>query len=365
MDVGVGGVSLEGPSQFKQLHEMVEREFEVEEGLVEYGTPTFHVRLRQDSKEAFLRLVRGLDPLGLAPVLRQKGGRTVLQVVRRPAAGPGRPQLATAMFLATLGTVTLTGYVVSRGLIEAGLMSNGALGALSFTLALMAIMVSHELGHKVAASLHGVEASMPYFIPGPPLPLGLGTYGAVIQQKSLPPNRDALFDLGVSGPLLGFAATVIVTIVAVHLSPLVPSARAEELGGGLVRMPLLFEIVAAVALPQLPDQVMVLHPIAFASYLCMLLTMLNLVPMGMLDGGHAVRASLGERGRRALSFLAVALLLVLGHFLFAVLALLLSRIPHPGPLDDVSPLTNGRKLASLALIVIFALCAAPAPGWLS
>jgi len=228
----------------------------------------------------------------------------------------------------------------------------------------------HELSHKFAANKHGIEATAPYFIPGPPPPVGIGTFGAIIQQKSLAPNKDALFDLGVSGPIIGFIIAIIVTLLGFPFSvyewipkdaPTLPS-------------PILFFIIGQLlhpfgSVPPYPSSepgkyvlAIALHPVAFAGWVGMFVTVINLIPAGMLDGGHAVRGLLGQKATNILSLIAIVILLVLNPFhywLIAMLAFFFSMQRHPGPLDDVSKLTTGRKLVGILLIAIFILCTAP------
>lgn len=345
-------------ARFEQVRGMVELEFEAEEGFVEYGVPTFYVGLRQGSKQAFLRLIRRLDAVGFVPVLKKREDKTVLQVIGKPPVKPSRRIINVVLFLATIGTTLITGYFLSPGWVERGLMPDPMVGAAMFTVAIMAILGAHEMAHKFAARKHGIEASYPYFIPGPPAPLGIGTFGAVIQQKSLAPNKDALFDLGASGPVVGFIATIIVTILGVRWSVLIPLAEVPP-GTQFLQAPMLFEFVSRVFPPAGTGDVTWLHPVAFAGWVGMLVTMLNLVPSGMLDGGHAARGLLGEKARRILSFLAIIALLVLRHWLMAMMAFFLSLHRHPGPLDDVSKLSTGRKLTALMLVLIFVLCTVP------
>ncbi|MEA2089432.1 MAG: site-2 protease family protein, partial [Thermoproteota archaeon] len=183
--------------ELEQVYSIVNSEFVVEEHFIERGIPTFHIKEPQNLKQAFLKLVKKLDPTGFIPVLREKNGETVIRVVSKPPVKPSRPIINVILFLATIGTTFLTGYFLSLGLVEDGYMSNPLIGGATFTVAIMAILGCHEMGHKFAADQHSVEATFPYFIPGPPPQMGgFGTFGAVIQQKSLAPNKDALFDIG-------------------------------------------------------------------------------------------------------------------------------------------------------------------------
>ena len=345
-------------SLFTEIHDIVAQEFSIEESFIEYDNPTFYVRLQPDSKQAFLRLIQRLDRIGYVPILRRKGTDVVLRVVRKPPTTPSSWIINAILFFATIGTTLATGYMLSSEWVERGLMSDPMIGAAMFTLAIMTIFGTHEMAHKFAARKHRIEASYPYFIPGPPLPFGIGTFGAVIRQKSLAPNKDALFDLGVSGPIIGFITTILVTIIGVQLSVSIPISEVPP-GTPLLPVPLAFRLIATFFPPMGSGEVTWLHPVAFAGWVGMLVTMLNLMPTGTLDGGHAVRGLLGERARSILSIVSIAVLFILGHYLMAILALFLSLQRHPGPLDDVSGLTLSRKIVALSLVAIFILTAAP------
>ena len=335
-------------AQFEQIRVMVESEFDVEDGFVERGVPTFNVKLREDSKEAFLRLTQNMESLRLTPVLRRIEEKVVLRIIPKPSTKPSRTMINIGLLLATLGTVFLSGYLQSINIVD----------ALMFTGAIMAVLGSHEMGHKLFADKHDVEATYPYFIPGPP---PIGTFGALIQQKSLPPNKDALFDLGATGPIFGFLVAVIVAVIGLPLSHFEIVDSAE----GTLPAPMLFQLVVNILPPRGvvgPDGegilVIMLHPLAFAGWVGMFVTLVNLVPAGMLDGGHVTRSFLGERTRTVLAYLTIALLFVMGppFYLMAMLALFFSMYRHPGPLDDVSKITTRRKIIVLALVLIFILC---------
>ena len=338
-------------ARFEQLHAMVESEFDMEEGFVEHDIPTFYVKLREDSKEAFLRLTKRMDPIGLFPVLRRRDEKVVLRVIPKPPTKPSRNVTNVVLFLATLGTVFLSGF-----------LQFDIVGAVVFTGAIMAILGSHEMGHKLLANKHAVEATYPYFIPGLP---PIGTFGAVIQQKSLPPNKDALFDLGFAGPVTGFIVSIIVTIIAFRLSVRVQVAPPEAVPWPYPN-PILFEWLFTFTMMFFPPSgtgdVILLHPVAiallFAGWVGMVVTMLNLVPVGMFDGGHVARSLVGKRAHRILSYLGIILLAIIWYPM-AFIALFFSFYQHPGPLDDVSQPTTLRKLAALGLIAVFILCVVP------
>ena len=332
-----------GVPPFEQVQVMVEAEFDVEESFVDHDIPTFHIRYREDSKDAFLRLMQRLESLELIPLLRQREGKVVLKVLPKPPTKPNRNIINIALFFATLGTVFLSGYILS---------SSDIIGALLFTGAIMAILGSHEMGHKLLADKHEVDATYPYFIPGLP---PIGTFGALIQQKALPPNRDALFDIGFTGPITGFIIATIVTVIGIQLSTYVP----PDPDALYISLPLLFQFIVTLFPPSGTGAMIELHPVAFAGWVGMVVTMLNLVPSGMFDGGHVARSLMGSKAHQIISYLGIALLVVIGWWPMAVLALFFSAAKHPGPLDDVSKLTNNRKLGAIVLVAVFILSVVP------
>ncbi len=330
-----------GLPPFEQVQLMVEAEFDVEESFVDHDVPTFYVRLRENSKEAFLKLMKRLESLGLIPILRRREGKVVLRIIAKPPTQPSRNIINVTLFFVTLGTVFLSGYLYSLNILD----------ALLFTGAIMAILGTHEMGHKLLADKHDVEATYPYFIPGLP---PIGTFGALIRQKALPPNRDALFDLGFTGPITGFIIAVIVTFIGIQLSTVVPL----DPDASLLPVPLLFRFIVTFFPPSGTGEVIQLHPVAFAGWVGMVVTMLNLVPSGMFDGGHVARSITGDRAHQILSYLGIALLAII-WWPMAIIALFFSMAKHPGPLDDVSKLTTLRKVGAIVLVVVFILSVVP------
>jgi hypothetical protein len=344
---------LPSASQFDQAQSFVTSEFDVEEALVEHGVPTFYVRLRPGSKHAFVKLVEKLSRIGLTPALRGRDGRKVIKVTPRPEMKPSRPVVNVVLLLITIATVSITGYFLSVGVEEYGV--EPWVGAASFTIALLGILGAHEMAHKLAANHHSMEASLPYFIPGPPF-LGIGTFGAVIIQKETAPNRDALFDIGASGPIVGFIVAAFVSAIGLSMSHVEPVS--EPFSGGLPISPLFLLLMnALVEAPGPGNYVVYLHPVAFAGWLGMFVTLLNLLPTGMLDGGHTLRSIINNDSARAVfTALSILILLIMQQFLMLALVLFLSMYKHPGPLDDVSKLSGKRKVMAALLLVIFALC---------
>jgi hypothetical protein len=353
---------LELTSKHSEIRSFVLSEFDVEEDYLENEVPTFYVQSKPDIKQAFLRLVRKLDSIGFVPLLRKRKGKNVLKVAPKPETKPSRSIINVILLLITIVTVYVTGYMLSLSLDEHGL--NPWMGGATFTLALLGILGAHEMGHKLAANHHKMEATMPYFIPGPP-PIpgiggGIGTFGAVIVQKENAPNRDALFDIGASGPIVGFIVTIFVTAIGLAMSPV--TAAAEPLsGGGLKVSPLFLLLMDAVVkiepVTGMNYYYILLHPVAFAGWIGLFVTLLNLLPTGMLDGGHTLR-SLFDNDTLRLVFTTAAILVLLftEQYIMLAFVLFLSMYKHPGPLDDVSKLSTSRKLGAVLLLVIFILC---------
>ncbi len=331
---------------FEEIQVIVESEFNVVESFVEHGIPTFYVNYQEDSKEAFLKLIKRLDHMKLIPILRQKEEKVVLQIRAKPQIKPNRNIINIALFFATLGTVFLSGYIMS---------DTDILGALLFTGAIMAILGTHEMGHKLLADKHNVDATYPYFIPSPPWPFGIGTFGAVIRQKAIPSNKDALFDIGFTGPITGFIIATIVTIIGIQLSTYVP----PDPNAVYISVPLLFQFIIMAFPPSGAGGAIQMHPVAFAGWVGMVVTMLNLVPSGMFDGGHVARSVLGDKRHQIISYAGIILLALIGWWLMAILALFFTASRHPGPLDDVSKLTKSRKIGAILLLAVFILSVVP------
>jgi membrane-associated protease RseP (regulator of RpoE activity) len=287
-----------------------------------------------------------LDSLKLIPLLRKYQGKVVLRVVAKPQVNPSRPIINVVLFFATLATLLISGYFLAGGDI---------VGAVLFTVAIMLILGTHEMGHKLLADKHEVEATYPYFIPGIPFPYGIGTFGAVIRQKALPPNKDALFDIGFTGPITGFIIATIVTIIGIQLSTFGP-VNPE---GSYLSVPLLFQVILTIFPPSGVGEALVLHPVAFAGWVGMVVTMLNLVPTGMFDGGHVARSIMNDNTHKIVSYVGILLLALIGWWTMAVLALFFSASKHPGPLDDVSELSSNRKIGALLLVGVFVLSVVP------
>ncbi|BFU92235.1 MAG: Peptidase M50 [Nitrospira sp.] len=230
-----------------------------------------------------------------------------------------------------------------------------------FAGALLFILTTHEFGHYLLSKIHRVPASLPLFIPGPPH--FIGTFGAIIRMRGPILSRRALFDIGVAGPLAGFAVAVVVLIVGLNLSTVVDRTATYGLQLG---EPLLLQFMSWVVIGSIPPEAdVVLHPIGFAAWFGLFVTSLNLLPIGQLDGGHVAYALWGPRQRTmALAFLPILLILGFygwsGWFLWAFMAGLWG-ISHPPVMDPQVPLGRNRTIVGWIAFAVFVVTFAPVP----
>lgn len=236
-----------------------------------------------------------------------------------------------------------------------------------FSASLLLILGTHELGHFIASRAHGVATTLPTFIPGPPIPPMIGTFGAVIRIKSPITSKAALVDIGAAGPLSGFVVAFFVILIGLQHSTVVPkSLAAGSLGLG---SSLVFQLLSYFVLGPVPDTYdVILHPVAFAGWIGMFVTAMNLLPIGQLDGGHIVYALLGP-WHRAFSLAMVASLVVLGiltwpgWFVWAALITIIGMW-HPPVEDQHAPMDPKRKLITAAAIAVFVLTFIPTPFYI-
>jgi len=232
---------------------------------------------------------------------------------------------------------------------------------LPFSLSLLGILLVHEFSHYFMSRRHGVDSSLPYFIPAPTL---FGTLGAFITMRSRITTRNALMDIGSSGPIAGFLVSVAATVIGLTFS----DVRAVSSSGETIILgdSLLFFLLTKLVIGSVPaGSDVYLHPVAFAGWIGFFVTSLNLIPIGQLDGGHIAYAILGER-HRLISRLLIGVLLILGVFVFAgwaVWAILLFFLgsKHPPILYPDIQLDLGRKAVGILAFIIFILTFIPVP----
>ncbi|MBX9584617.1 MAG: site-2 protease family protein [Gemmataceae bacterium] len=353
----------------------------------EDGVRVFYGPLRGPAEAAYERLRREL-PADTVPMLQEDerhGAALVLlpkTVEEATLERPARPWVPLLLFALTVVTTTWAG-AAQQGvdlLREPGRFAVG----LPYALALLAVLGVHELGHSVAARYHGIRVTPPYFIP---LPSALGTFGAFIQMRSPTENRRALFDVAVAGPLAGLVVAIPLLLIGLGQSSAVPgtvvggrvtapadpadpaaTAPPAVVGGTSAGSSLLLALLAKLAMPEALRHgcVLQLSPLAFAGWLGIFITGLNLLPVGQLDGGHAARAVFGYRLGGAVSSIAMWSLLFLGIFvwpgllMWAIIVFFVAGDPTP-PLNDVTPVTPGRRLLGYATFALMLLILVPLP----
>jgi membrane-associated protease RseP (regulator of RpoE activity) len=225
---------------------------------------------------------------------------------------------------------------------------------LPFSLTLMTILLAHELGHYLACVYYRLDATLPAFLPAPPLP---GPFGAFIRIRSAILYKRVLFDVGIAGPLAGFVFLLPALSVGLAFSKIIPGAAHH--GDIRFGVPLLQWLLEKAIFPGVPGVDIYLHPVARAAWIGMLATALNLLPIGQLDGGHIIYAMLGNR-HRLISKLCIFALVPLGIFywrvwlVWAVVLYLLGR-RHPAVYDE-TPLGSGRHRLGWLAMVVFILC---------
>jgi len=267
-------------------------------------------------------------------------------------------KLSILLFLVTLTTTMLAG-ALQQGINPMDTPLQVVKGV-PFALTLMIILLSHELGHYITSKKHGVDVTLPYFIPAPSF---IGTFGAFIKMKSPLLDRRALLDIGASGPLVGVIVSIPFLIIGLKLSEITTGTQP---GGAVLGSSILFSLVAKLTLGSIPENCNILiHPIGFAGWIGLLVTSLNLLPVGQLDGGHVAYAVLGEKQSR-LSTIVVFFLFIFGFlgwkgwFVWGFI-LLIMGLRHPRPLDILTPLDAKRKTIGWITLVVFILTFTPVP----
>ena len=258
-------------------------------------------------------------------------------------------------------------------LIRFALLHHSLLGeGLLFSVSLLAILVAHESGHYLFCRYYGVDATLPFFIPQPPL-LIPGTFGAFIRMKSPVPSRRALFDIGLAGPLAGFVVMLPVAFAAVltlHHAPLVAGQGGPPAGASITfNDPLLFRLIARWFRVDLDNSVA--NSFYLAAWVGALVTSLNLMPVGQLDGGHGTFSVFGKEAHRwigTIAFVSMGLISVLGWlwhgspggFVYVLLLAVMLRVRHPQP-EQMEPLGLTRVVIGIVTLLVFVLCFLPFP----
>jgi membrane-associated protease RseP (regulator of RpoE activity) len=349
-----------------RLEALVSPDIDVRRTYLDHGLPVAEGELRVESARAFAGLERRLQQARAIPLLESLGGRAV-RVLLLPRALEERIRrrpsylMNVVLFLATVMTTVYAG-ALHQGVNVLAEPGRFLLG-LPYALALLGVLGVHEMGHYVTARRHGVEVTPPFFIP---VPMGLGTFGAFIQMKSLIRSRRAVFDIGIAGPLAGLVVAIPALYIGLHDS----QSFADAAAGGLeTRSSLLLALLyQAVHGGALGTDAVRLSPVAYAGWVGLFVTALNLLPVGQLDGGHIAYGLFGRRHAKAISVVSILAMLALGLFVWpglftwALLISLLAGFTHMPALDDVTPPDSKRFALGVLALAILALIVLPVPG---
>ena len=225
-----------------------------------------------------------------------------------------------------------------------------------YSITIMLILLGHEMGHYFMSRKNGIWATLPYFLPLPFFS-PFGTLGAVIRMGGPIPSRKALFDTGITGPLISFFLSIPAILIGLELSQVIP---ASQIKGGGIRLadPLLISFLQQLVMRDVPaNYEVVLHPIAYAGWVGLFVTALNLLPVGQLDGGHVAYALFGMKSRKVFAIVVAVIAYIFIFYSFAWVLLLVLMIlfgfRHPMTMDDQTPLGMKRKfLGGLALLIL-------------
>lgn len=382
------------------LNQLVARVFQIDD--VTLGEPARGLIARyrghfrgEDTVAAYDQLAESVRGYEITPLFRKDGDQPVIYLVpRKPEAKPTRVSVNILLFVLTVLSVMLVG-AQPEGTPPTDLLGQLWFSARSiltgwpYAASLMSILLAHEFGHYLMSRHHKARATLPYFIPLPLPPLG--TMGAAILMQSTPKNKRVLFDIGVAGPIAGLVVAIPVLLLGLSMSHLnviqgidgmvqmegnsiIYLAAKYLTFGRLLPAPVDFGGVSPVVywvryfftgrpVPLGATDVFI-HPVAFAGWAGLLVTALNLIPAGTLDGGHVIYALFGTKARRVFPFILAALLLLgffwNGWWIWAVLLMWLGRV-QAEPLDQITPLDRPRLWVAVFMIAVFLLTFTPVP----
>jgi len=351
-----------------------------------------------DSGRSYDQLASNLRSLNITPLFRTEGDQHVVLLVQgRIEPRPSNPLINLVLFIFTVLSVIFAGALYSySGPIPSdqsellAAILHGLANGIPFAVSLLAILLAHEFGHYIAGRYHHTHVTLPYFIPFPLSPFG--TMGAFIQLKEPPKNKRILLDIGVSGPIAGLVVAFPILLYGLSLSHIetiiLPAGQGIQLEGNSLLYLLAKYIVFGQLLPapstygDLPAFLywvryfftsqplplggidVFISPIAWAGWAGLLVTALNLIPTGQLDGGHVIYSLFGKRSKLLLPVILVLLVLLgfvwSGWWIWAFLILLMGRM-HAEPLDTITPLDPRRKALAVVVLFIFFLVFTPVP----
>lgn len=338
--------------------------FDVREVIVTLEKMEFEIS-DLDFKQKFVLLAQKMEAMGLVCFMNKSQGRLLIQVSRLPPQKRGfkiipKSWTPRILFAIVVSFVMVDGYYRTLGVNSIIFIGDPLDFAILYTFSLVGILGVHEAGHIIAARIHKLRTSWPYFIPGIPV-FGIPTFGALIQSRSLTINRDILFDVAIAGPIAGLVITIIVSFYGAYTSPILDEEtiagfsdlRLEKLNDNI-----LMKIALSAYGKGGPDTEVIMSPILFAAWLGFLITFLNLLPAWQLDGGHMARAIFGQKIHQFATYGSVGVLFLLNYQFMAMFILIFSiRNMSARPLDDVSPLSKNRRILYVGIIIVAMLCA--------
>jgi membrane-associated protease RseP (regulator of RpoE activity) len=349
-----------------RLRRNVEDVFAVRERQIRGGVIIFRGEFASDPARALDLLLARFRPLGYTPFVRREGGDVVIQAW--PLPDPVMRQrigLNVVLFVLTCMSTLFAGLAFSGSpTFDALRVSPGLarfFAGVPFAFTIMLILGVHEFGHYFTARYYHASVSLPYFIPAPPI---VGTFGAIIRMTSPARDRNSLFDIAVAGPVAGLLIALVAMALGLEWSHVGPATPEQMVFG----QSLLLRFLVYLRFGSIPDGGMIYtHPVADAAWVGFLVTGLNLFPIGQLDGGRIAYALFGRHHRvvGVMTFIGLLLMGVLtgalNWFVWGALILFLVGFRHSPPLDDVTPLTPGRRLLGVLCLVLLVLLLPPVP----
>jgi membrane-associated protease RseP (regulator of RpoE activity) len=327
-------------------------------------------------EEKFNALRESLKEKGYIPMLRYEKGEHIIYIIKRPKKKEKPIWINIILLVATIITTILTGSILYIGYLDIWSMPNVMdviniknlfFGTVLFALPLMSILFIHEMGHYYISKKHGVSTSLPFFLPIPPIlpSFNIGTFGALISSREPIPNKKALLDIGISGPLAGFFVALPITIIGIATSEVITSSQISS-GQPALGSSFLFTILVHIIhnIPYGTDFVINMNPILFAGWVGLLITSINLLPAGQLDGGHVFRAVLGEKQKYA-GWIAIFIMIFTGWWFFAFIIIFMMGMLHPPPLNDDTEVDTKRKMLFFVAVAILILCFIPDPIYIT
>jgi len=349
-----------------RLRRNVEDVFAVRERQIRGGVIIFRGEFASDPARALDLLLARFRPLGYTPFVRRGGGDVVIQAWPLPdPVVRQRIGLNVVLFVLTCMSTLFAGLAFSGSpTFDALRVSPGIarfFAGVPFAFTIMLILGVHEFGHYFTARYYRASVSLPYFIPAPPI---VGTFGAIIRMKSPARDRNSLFDIAVAGPVAGLLIALVAMGLGLEWSHVGPATPEQMVFG----QSLLLRFLVYLRFGSIPDGGMIYtHPVADAAWVGFLVTGLNLFPIGQLDGGRIAYALFGRHHRvvGVMTFIGLLLMGVLTGalhwFVWGALILFLVGFRHSPPLDDVTPLTPGRRLLGVLCLVLLVLLLPPVP----